>query len=86
MRVSGILLVMCLLLCVKYGVGDECPFTCSTDSDCQWVEQNVGASQACQDGCCGPAPGDFQMEGDATSGIAARCMIAVIPLLAFLAA
>lgn len=55
-------------------MGDECPFTCSVDSDCQVAAENVGATQTCQNGCCLASPEDFEMEGGdaATSGAVDR--------------
>jgi hypothetical protein len=88
MRVSlfSKVLLLCMLLFVQHSMGDDCPFTCSTDSDCQWVAENVGASQTCEDGCCVPSPDDFDMEGDATSAAAtARLTVALLLLCAFVA-
>lgn len=68
-------------------MGDECPFTCSVDSDCQAAAENVGATQTCQNGCCLPSPEDFEMEGGdaATSGAGvdavARLSVALMLLL-----
>lgn len=80
-------LLLFVLLFVQYSMGDECPFTCSADSDCQWVAENVGGSQTCQDGCCVPSADDFDMEGDATSDaglVTARLTVALL-LCAFVA-
>lgn len=87
MRVSlfSKVLLLYVLLFVQHSMGDDCPFTCSADSDCQWVADNVGASQTCQDGCCAPSPDDFDMEGDATSAATARLTVALLLLCAFVA-
>ena len=68
-------------------MGEECPVTCSADSDCEWVAENVGATQACEDGCCGLTSTAFDMEGEAASGavlVTARLTVALL-LYAFVA-
>ena len=68
-------------------MGEECPLTCSADSDCEWATEFVGATQACEDGCCRLSSTDFNAEGEAASGavlVTARLTVALL-LYAFVA-
>ena len=78
--------LLLVLFYVQHSMGDDCPFTCSVDSDCQSIAMNVGAEQTCMDGCCRPSPGDFSMvesetATEAASLVTARLTIALISLL-----